>query len=59
MYLIKIFMKDGTVITDVLRPTLEEAEAYIDAVKNGPSPFRKAVIYENDSKEAVRLIRGD
>lgn len=59
MYLINIFIKDGTVITDVLRPTLEEAEAYIDAVKNGPSPFRKAVIYENDSKEAVRLIRGD
>jgi len=59
MYLVNIIMKDGSMITDVLRPSLEEAEAYINAVKNGPSPFKKAVIYDNETKEAVELIRGE
>ena len=57
MYLVNVYLQDGSVITDVLRPTLEAAEEYVDKAGSGKVPYRKAVIYDNETKEAVRIFR--
>lgn len=56
-YLVNIHLLDGEIRTDLFFDTMEEIGQYIVELKQELVPIKKVVVYEADTKEAVKIIR--
>lgn len=55
-YLINIFMSDGLVINDIVMLG-KDVESGITEIKKHKPSFKKIIVYDNETKDALRIIR--
>lgn len=56
-YLINVHMQGGEIRTGIFLNSLEEAEEFKNKLQKEGVPFRKLVVYDAETKEAVRIYR--
>ena len=56
-YLVNVHLLGGEVRTDLFFDSMQEIEKYIAELKQELTPIKKVVVYDADTKEAVKIIR--
>ena len=56
-YLINVHLLTGEVRNDIFFNTMEEIEAYVIHLKQELAPFKVVVVYDAETKEAVKMFK--
>lgn len=56
-YLLNLHMLGGEIRTDIFFNSMEEIEQYVGELRHESVPFKKVVVYDAETKEAVKIFR--
>lgn len=56
-YLVNIHLVGGEIRTGLFFDSMEEIERYISELKQELVPVKKVVVYDADTKDALKIIR--